>query len=391
MTTKSSYDWLKYVEKTLVQADAIPLLGNSAPFPLSELQKSLQELFEVPLNLEVKEWHWLNVEEMLRDFDREDIQLTLKAEPLLGEFYVMIKQRDLCKLSSWFILKKKSNAPLLSGDFLQGFASFVALKSLDQLEKLDYFQGLNFKLMSHGEKPIEKALCLDVQLQYEKETLSFKLALSESFKRGWVQRLSSNPPHFSPESLESTQVSCHLDIAKLAFSIDEWQDVKSGDFIPLQGSNLDLKNQTGSFTLSMNHLPLYRVRLKEKGLKILEQPIYEEANMDEMDHEMAQEQEVPLENTVSSEVVEESLEDEGALKNEPAPQASIGEVPLNITVELARFKMSVQKLMQLSPGNLLELNVSLDEPVSLVANGKKIATGELIKVGHTLGVRILNR
>ena len=51
--------------------------------------------------------------------------------------------------------------------------------------------------------------------------------------------------------------------------------------------------------------------------------------------------------------------------------------------------MSARKLLELRPGNLLELDVHPDSPISLVTNGKSIARGELIRVGEVLGVRIL--
>ena len=72
-------------------------------------------------------------------------------------------------------------------------------------------------------------------------------------------------------------------------------------------------------------------------------------------------------------------EEEGSIKN----------VPLNVTVELAKIRMTLNELMHLSPGNMLELPIHPDQGVSLTINGKKVASGELVHLGEMLGVRVL--
>ena len=65
-------------------------------------------------------------------------------------------------------------------------------------------------------------------------------------------------------------------------------------------------------------------------------------------------------------------------------------IPLTLTVEVARVKMDLARLLSLQPGNLLELALRPEQGVSLVVGGKKVATGELVKIGEILGVKILN-
>jgi len=51
--------------------------------------------------------------------------------------------------------------------------------------------------------------------------------------------------------------------------------------------------------------------------------------------------------------------------------------------------MSAQKLMDLRPGNMLELEIPPEKAIALMVNDKCIGRGELIKIGETLGLRIL--
>ncbi|SCA63247.1 Uncharacterized protein SCG7086_AN_00020 [Chlamydiales bacterium SCGC AG-110-P3] len=77
---------------------------------------------------------------------------------------------------------------------------------------------------------------------------------------------------------------------------------------------------------------------------------------------------------------------------EPAPRATsvtANEIPLTIKLEVARLQMNAKTLMELQPGNLLELDARPESGIDLVVNGKKVAQGELIQIGDVLGVRIL--
>ncbi len=72
----------------------------------------------------------------------------------------------------------------------------------------------------------------------------------------------------------------------------------------------------------------------------------------------------------------------------PEVLTSPGKIPFPIVVEVDRIKMSLEKLLQLTPGNVIELDVHPNQGVYLTVHGKKIAKGELVKIGEVLGVKI---
>lgn len=79
----------------------------------------------------------------------------------------------------------------------------------------------------------------------------------------------------------------------------------------------------------------------------------------------------------------------GVAKQTPAPSASPKDIPLQIAVEVGRFQMTIEKMMELQPGNTLNLYVRPEDGVDLVVNGRRIGRGELLRFGDTLGIRIL--
>lgn len=64
------------------------------------------------------------------------------------------------------------------------------------------------------------------------------------------------------------------------------------------------------------------------------------------------------------------------------------DVPLDISVVLGRTKKSIQDILGLGTGSLIELDKLAEEPVEILVNGKQIALGEVVVVDENFGVRI---
>jgi len=64
------------------------------------------------------------------------------------------------------------------------------------------------------------------------------------------------------------------------------------------------------------------------------------------------------------------------------------DVPLDVTVELGRNRMTIQDLLALSPGAVLELDKIAGEPLDIVVNDRLIARGEAVVINDKFGIRI---
>ena len=64
------------------------------------------------------------------------------------------------------------------------------------------------------------------------------------------------------------------------------------------------------------------------------------------------------------------------------------DVPLSVTVELGRTKMSVRNLLSLAAGSVIELGKMAGEPLDVLVNGKPVARGEAVMVNEKFGVRL---
>jgi flagellar motor switch protein FliN/FliY len=64
------------------------------------------------------------------------------------------------------------------------------------------------------------------------------------------------------------------------------------------------------------------------------------------------------------------------------------DIPATLVVELGRLSLSLARVADLKPGDVLELNRTGTDPVELTSGGSLIARGELVRVDSSLGVRI---
>ena len=66
----------------------------------------------------------------------------------------------------------------------------------------------------------------------------------------------------------------------------------------------------------------------------------------------------------------------------------IKDVMLQITVELGKTVKPINEILDFKPGSVLELDKVVGESLDILANGKKIATGEVVVIDENYGIRI---
>ena len=66
----------------------------------------------------------------------------------------------------------------------------------------------------------------------------------------------------------------------------------------------------------------------------------------------------------------------------------IRDVPLEITVELGKTGKKINEILDFGVGTVIELDRLVGEPLDVLANGKRIAKGEVVVVDENYGIRI---
>ena len=64
------------------------------------------------------------------------------------------------------------------------------------------------------------------------------------------------------------------------------------------------------------------------------------------------------------------------------------DIPVQLTVELGRTKISIRNILQLAQGSVIELDGLAGEPMNVLVNGCLIAQGEVVVVNDKFGIRL---
>jgi len=83
-----------------------------------------------------------------------------------------------------------------------------------------------------------------------------------------------------------------------------------------------------------------------------------------------------------------SLPETDQMTNGPRSIDLLMDVSMRVSVELGRSRMTVEEVLQLGPGSVVELDKLAGEPVDILVNERLIARGEVVVVDENFGVRV---
>jgi flagellar motor switch protein FliN/FliY len=73
---------------------------------------------------------------------------------------------------------------------------------------------------------------------------------------------------------------------------------------------------------------------------------------------------------------------------DPIGLSSLMDVPVRVTVEVGRTRLSLGELVKLGAGSLVVLDREAHEPADVLVNGKIVARGEVVTIDGAYGVRV---
>ena len=413
------YDWLKQVPSSLLKWDRVPLTGNGPQFPWDAFSNHLAKLLDVDiLQIKPTQIEWRGGDTVMSDIPNS-CSLAFAASGIAGSLIWAVSEADLNAFIN-IVVKNKAPPFSLENSLRNSFLQFFGIEALEALRHSGFDTKVTFQQVAEIPQIDEEALCIDIEINLNHHCYSSRLIVPPTFRQSWIDHYADNATPYQQRQLSSAiDVTTHFEIGKTTIQQAEWLEVATGDFLLLDSCSYNPETGKGRALLTALGRPLFRCKLKGHVIKILEIPqLYEaKTSMEEQPDDQNEE-----------EILEEELFDDDALpplkeeffdddENAPSKKSSqeeedgeelpvasppletspndeivpIEEIPLTLAVEVGRLQLSLQKLMELEPGNLIELNVAPSDGVDLIAEGKRVARGELLKVGDVLGVRILEK
>ncbi|MGY6646320.1 MAG: type III secretion system cytoplasmic ring protein SctQ [Salinarimonas sp.] len=96
----------------------------------------------------------------------------------------------------------------------------------------------------------------------------------------------------------------------------------------------------------------------------------------------------PLDATTLAYSMDARVTEQHEKPEQAAPTGSIDEIPVQLVFELGRLEIPLSELESLTSGYVFELGKPLSQSVDIIANGRRVGTGELVRLGEAIGVRV---
>ena len=75
-------------------------------------------------------------------------------------------------------------------------------------------------------------------------------------------------------------------------------------------------------------------------------------------------------------------------EREAASLSTVFDLKLEVGIELGRTRMTVQEVLALGRGSVIQLDRMVGEPVDVYVGDRRFAEGEVVVIGEQFGVRI---
>jgi flagellar motor switch protein FliN/FliY len=415
-TKDLTWSWLKSISRELYALDSAPLLGHAPQFPWQACSAQVAKCFGIEhCTISAGDLAWKEANEMVKGLHEPLLCIQLGATGVNGELSFWVSQTDIQSLMG--VILNLSPAVLIEQkpDILDAFYQFLSLQTVAIVNQLDFDKRISYKILSYEKLAPSQALCQDVVIAIDSQKILARVVISNEFRTSWASIFSQPHPQGSLHlSLDDIPTTIRVEAGRTTLTMKELLEVNPGDFITLDHVFFSPGDDKSRLLLTLEGKPLLRAKLKQGNLKILENPLYHEVydsmvdnlkptvpeatpNKQPLDHTeedpFADEEDLDLEN-------EEFTAEEAAPHEQPPVAAAAptfmpsgplttNDLAITVVVELAQITLSAQKLIELQPGNLLDLNIVPEHGVSLVVNGKIIGRGEILKIGESIGVRVL--
>lgn len=415
MSTEATipFSWLKSVPDVIKSQDEIPLWGYPPPFPWELFNQELAKIFELPdLKVSCLNTEWVARENLLSKFGQDPAIHPFSVTPLAGLAYWICSKNDLKRIFALLFPKDSLEERHLEWDeeWENQFYLFLALQAIHGFQNTKFDTSLAPQALVDVTIPDTPCLCFDIEIKTGDQSFYSRLAISPQMRQSLKQKYALKTQSYSSEISSAITTQVHVVIGSASLPKEEWRQAKPGDFLILDSCSYTPDDEKGRVVLTINNLPIFRAKIKDRSLKLLEYPLLQEVQTPMTEYEDEEEFddgtfEAEDDESITDEPETETAEETGEEKPPlPSPKdllrqsqstetrvVNLEKIPLTISVEIARIQMSIQQLLELAPGNMLDLEITPDKEVDLVVNGRCIGKGELLKLGETLGVRILDK
>lgn len=358
------------IESLVLDYKEFPTWPNRISFDWNHFSKAVSSIFEKDIQVIYGKATWKKSDQLLRGLGDSPIIFTLEIMPLEQNIYVASSQESIHKISFWLMRQNSDSTGLITKEIQEGFFRFLLIKSLLVIEDMPISEGLTFRIKEEDIPFLENSYLIDVEVKNKNHSAWIRCIFSKPFQESFKRHFANMDLFRDRTRLSVIEVLCQIERGRCSLTWSELRTLKMGDFLFLESGE--------EITLTISGKPLFHVTLENGRITIADYADYYGVDMTENF------------DVISEDAPKEIVEQKDSSTPKKGKTESIAKIPLLVRVEIARISLTMEKLLQLSPGDFLDLGISTSDPVYLNVNGQRIGMGELLQLEDRVGIRIVN-
>lgn len=416
--------WLSKITPELYDALSLDEKGTIPPFPLEKVTKLLKQALQIDdISINIQKMDQIDGDQFFNGLGTKNIVIPLSLLPLNGPFYFVMALDDIKTLISSMTKEESAESSIAIEDesLVKGLYTYFVTETIDAIMQTKVYGDLSLK-MTEGSINDLSAYAIDVMLHVKGTNLPSRVLLPGTFLKSIHAYYSFQTPTLENlENIPDINIPLTIRTGTATLKTNQIESLNTGDFIILHNSFYKPSEKKGSFQMLVGGKPIFQVKMQKEGMKVLDylyfyeeeetmedddellSPLGENNEEDSFDEEFDEE----LEDDFSDEFEEDDYDDiaeepldeplEEAIKEDPAEEVtpmpdpkktSLADVPLTISMEVAKLSLSLEELKKLSPGAKLPIHIN-PTLVNLMISGRMIGKGEVVEIGDTIGVKVL--
>ncbi len=425
-------------------------------FPYDALEKAFSKLFSIqhisirPINEENPSW--IESETCLERFHNIEAELFhITIEGVHTPLFVQFPQSLYNSLFEMMLGSHDARLALNDPGFFTKFRSFFqfqAMAALRSIPEVSRFSPTLHTIVKTEEKPSIQSpgpcFCTIVDFSVQNTVLGqIAVYASSRFLEDWRKIQKPSLEHNIALFRKTLRIPVSIELGRTFIQKTELLSLQEGDLFLIEHPFYRPGTEKTRAILTVKGMPIFKAKIKDGGMKVLEMPIQYEVfnypggaelhtealpskNVSKIDsfdssegetmssHNQSQAEDEETKDLSAAslsdiDIGENPFEGDDPLDDEdnghntsdpdrallekskaylPPEKVDVTAIPHTVVIQLTQMNMTVEELASLSSGNIIQLDVQPEDPVSLVIQNRVIALGDLVMIGDHIGVRI---
>ena len=273
--TTNLFSRLRSYSRELYALDKRPLIDQTFSFPWKELAEELKRTFGCDVSISPGALGWKTSKELSDEIVAPTISINIAIPGVKGQIQLILSRSDIERFMGHILYTDSQTLLQQDPSFFDQFLIFFSTELLACAQGLKNLQQLSPRLTTSKTNESPGSLCQDINLSFLGQPALARLIIPPDFLDAWRTFRLGNSTQSS--SLSEIEMNLCIEGGRTFLTTEEISSLQQGDVILLDHPFFIPGSPKSRVFLTQGGHPLFRAKVEEGAIKILEMPLQHEA------------------------------------------------------------------------------------------------------------------